>query len=85
MNLVNTTEHQADFKVVLSDSDLLNWLQAQSKPGGKWICRKSSDGRGWRLHEISFEHEGAMPTAREALAWAMRRGETAEFGQDGGA
>jgi len=55
----------------VSDTDLINWLQKQTTGYGKgWICRMSTTGRGWRLHETS--QEGASSTIREAIKEAIK-------------
>lgn len=53
-----------------TDSERLDWLQAQSAGYGKgWMARPSIVGRGYVLRETSFE--GAQPTVREAIDQAM--------------
>lgn len=56
-----------------SDTEMLDWLQANTKGYGKgWICRNSISGRGLRVHETSIPE--AVPTVRDAIAIAMREG-----------
>lgn len=53
-----------------TDTQLLDWLQKQTKGYGiGWIVRNSCCGRGMRLHETS--QEGAMLTIRKAIIKAM--------------
>lgn len=58
---------------------LLGWLEdaACYADGAGWCCRRSTTGRGMRLHEISREEAAELgvrvfPTPREALLNAMR-------------
>lgn len=44
----------------MTDTQLLNWIESQGTPGMKWIARRSTTGRGFRLHQSPD---------REALAW----------------
>jgi hypothetical protein len=54
----------------LSDTQLLDWLQSQTKGYGKgWICRDSFTGRGMRLHETNMEE--ANPSIRQAIRDAI--------------
>lgn len=51
-----------------TDEKRLHFLQKLTDNGrytGKVILRKSSTGRGWRLHETSFSN--AKPSVREAV------------------
>jgi len=53
---------------MLTDEERLNFLQKLTDEGrytGKVILRRSSTGRGWRLHETSFL--AAKPSVREAI------------------
>jgi hypothetical protein len=52
--------------VVLRDAERLNWLNSK---GANWICRDSTTGRGWRLHQTSREDVSA--TVRDAIDNAM--------------
>ena len=53
-----------------TDKERLDWLQKQlGKYTGKVICRNSSMGRGWRLHETSLPE--AVEDVREAIDNAM--------------
>jgi len=61
----------ADIPQTPSDTEMLNWLQEQTKGYGcGWIVRDSSTGRGMRLHETS--QVDAKPSIREAIVDAMR-------------
>lgn len=56
----------------MDDTELLDWLQ--SKLGsytGKVLFRWSTSGRGWRLHETSWD--GAVPDVRQAIRNAIER------------
>ena len=60
--------------------ELLNQLQEQTATGNSWVCRKSTTGRGWRLHEISSDEaeelgvsDAVCVTAYGALLVAMRK------------
>jgi hypothetical protein len=81
--------------VGISDTELLDWLEANGSVGS-WTCRRSTTGRGLRLHEGTWgldEHSGAFTalTIRGAIAGLMRQAAereaeaTSEFSQDGGA
>ena len=51
-----------------TDEERLNYLQKLTDAGrytGKVILRRSSTGRGWRLHETSF------PTAKASVREAI--------------
>jgi hypothetical protein len=60
-----------------TDTELLDWLQSQTKGYGKgWICRLSTTGRGIRLHETSGapgleSDEVISKDIREAIIIAM--------------
>lgn len=61
-----------------SDTELLDWLQSATTGYGEgWVCRPSSTGRGWRLHETTGV---ACSSVREAIAGAM----LAELAKGGG-
>jgi hypothetical protein len=52
----------------MTDTERLNFLQYltdQQKYTGKVILRDSTTGRGWRLHETSWE--GSVSNVREAI------------------
>ena len=56
-----------------TDKDRLDWLQKNlGDYTGKVICRASTTGRGWRLHETC--HETAFNDVREAIDDAMDNG-----------
>lgn len=53
--------------IVLSDSDLLDFLDSLSH-SGKIVLRMSTTGRGWRLHETSSgTWEDEADTVRDAI------------------
>ena len=54
----------------ITDTQRVDFLQAQSKGYGGWIFRQSVTGRGMRLHETT--QAGARPTVREAIDAAMK-------------
>jgi len=57
-----------------TDTELLDFLQELTKDNaytGKVICRFSSTGRGWRLHESS--KDDAIPDVRQAIANLKKR------------
>lgn len=57
-----------------SDKELLDWLQSVATGyGAGWVCRPSSTGRGWRLHETSSKDAGEVVSRdiREAIVGAM--------------
>jgi hypothetical protein len=57
-----------------TDTELLDFLQEQTNKAaytGKVICRRSSTGRGWRLHESSLPH--ANGDVREAIMEYMEK------------
>jgi len=61
---------------MISDTEMLNWLEAQLQKGGytgKCIFRWSNSGRGFRLHETSLD--GAVDTVRESIENAMAKAE----------
>ncbi len=56
-----------------TDTELLDYLQQETDKEnytGKVICRHSTTGRGWRLHETTWR--GAVPTVREAISNFIR-------------
>jgi len=59
---------------VITDTQRLDWLEKQSN-GQPWAARKSSSGRGYRLHNTSgigvLCVDGFAQTAREAIDQAM--------------
>lgn len=73
----------------ISDKLLLDYLDDLSDRGFVWLARRSTTGRGYRLHQEVAERgwttacDGCGPTAREALADAIT---TARFrkGRDAG-
>lgn len=56
-----------------SDTELLDFLERQSRDGDRWLARWSTTGRGYRLHTSTRPE--AVPTVREALCLAMVRDE----------
>lgn len=52
-----------------TDTELLDFLQRQTRDGERWIARESTTGRGFRLH-ITTRPEG-VPDVRDALLLAM--------------
>lgn len=51
-----------------TDTELLNYLQQETEKEdytGRVICRQSTTGRGWRLHESSWC--GSVTTVRQAI------------------
>ncbi len=57
---------------MISDTEMLDWLEAQLQKGeytGKCIFRWSSNGRGFRLHETRLG--GAVASVREAIENAI--------------
>jgi len=49
-----------------TDTDRIDFLQKHlGEYSEKVICRKSTTGRGWRLHETS--HPGAVNDVRQAI------------------
>lgn len=57
----------------VTDTERLNWLQAQTQGYGGWMARMSRTGRGFRLLETS--EAGGKVTVREAIDVAMAREE----------
>jgi hypothetical protein len=56
-----------------TDTELLNFLQSlndRASHTGMCICRESTTGRGWRLHET--DDGGATKSVRQAIADMMR-------------
>jgi hypothetical protein len=49
-----------------TDKKRLDALQKMALQDGRMICRWSSTGRGWRLHETT-SHEGAVKDIRQAI------------------
>ena len=52
----------------ITDKDRITFLQTlldRKRYTGKCILRESTTGRGWRLHETSWE--GAVPSVRDAI------------------
>jgi len=56
------------------DRDLWDFLEKQSGYTGRWVARKSTTGRGYRLHNTS--RKPSYATAREAVMAAMVEEET---------
>jgi hypothetical protein len=58
----------------MTDTELLDFLESQGTLGLSWVARDSVNGRGYRLHQISYDdwHYMAMPTARQALELAAK-------------
>jgi len=55
-----------------SDTELLDWLQSKMREyTGKIICRRSSTGHGWRLHETS--KPGGTTDIRQAIINAIEK------------
>jgi len=45
-----------------ADKKRLNWLESvETGYGEGWVCRISTTGRGWRLHETG-RHDGIEPS-----------------------
>ncbi len=56
-----------------TDTELLDYLQQETDKEnytGKVICRHSTTGRGWRLHESSWL--GTVNDVREAISNFIR-------------
>ena len=56
-----------------TDTELLNYLQQETEKEdytGRVICRHSTTGRGWRLHESSWS--GSVTNVREAISNFIR-------------
>lgn len=69
----------------ISDTELLDWLEAQGAPGMNWIARKSVTGRGFRLHQSPSAHSDSYDlggsvgnTPRAAILAAIKKGQTKE-------
>jgi len=56
------------------DRERLDWLESQTGDQHLgWICRDSTTGRGWRLHECQSQWDGrAQPNVRAAISLAMQ-------------
>lgn len=55
-------------KPFVLDKERLDFLE---RNGEGWLCRNSSMGRGWRLHQT--DSEGRCVTARRAISKAMEK------------
>ena len=56
-----------------TDTELLDYLQQETEKEdytGRVICRHSTSGRGWRLHETSWR--GSCTNVREAISNFIR-------------
>lgn len=56
-----------------TDTELLDFLQALTNDAaytGRVVCRNSTTGRGWRLHETSRSY--GLPDVRQAIADYMK-------------
>jgi hypothetical protein len=53
----------------------LAWLRANAYYTGRWACRRSVDGRGWRLHETSKDDAYDTPWEAIDAARATQGGE----------
>ncbi len=61
-----TGELRAENERLQADKDRLEWLEANaSHYGNGWICRRSTSGRGLRLHESTWP--GTSSTVRQAI------------------
>lgn len=60
-----------------TDTERLDFIERQSQPGSRWACRQSTTGRGFRLHNESYEFDAqgnpTHPTARDAIDAHMDR------------
>ena len=60
-----------------NDTEMLDWLEQRVEGyGAGVVCRNSTTGRGFRLHEVGDDYVGLtgrtpQPTVREAIADAM--------------
>lgn len=63
----------AAFTHTPTDTELLDFLQRQTREGERWVARWSRQDRGYRLL-VSLSPE-AVPDVREALTLAMVRDE----------
>ena len=63
----------ADFRFTPTDTELLDFLQRQTREGERWLARWSQHDRGYRLY-VSTDPD-AVPDVREALTLAMVRDE----------
>ena len=62
----------------MTDTERLDWLEGKKEGCGEgWVCRRSTNGRGFRVHETS-SWKSAMPTVREAIDFAMTAEEATE-------
>lgn len=62
-----------------TDTKLLDFLQSLTNDAaytGKVVCRKSTTGRGWRLHETSRSY--GVSDVRQAIADHMKAVKGAE-------
>jgi len=63
----------------MTDTELLDWLQAQNDQGnstGLCVFRWSTTGRGWRLHELGRRDVGhclAFTDVRKAIEKAKEK------------
>ena len=57
---------------MITDTERLDFLQKQlGSYSGKVICRNSTNGRGWRLHETT--QSNAVNDVREAIDNYMKQ------------
>lgn len=64
----------------ITDTERLDYLQAMIDRGhytGRVLCRESTNGRGFRLHETSLP--GAVSSVREAIDLLIFDNETHEL------
>jgi len=58
---------------IITDKELLDFLDEMSN-GDMWISRRSTTGRGYRLHNCAYHtpEDGARLSVREAIIAAMK-------------
>ena len=62
-NATSTDIHAEDSRRL----DFLEQAGAALSPGMKWVCRPSTTGRGYRLHQDPHPEVGQYDTVREAI------------------
>ncbi len=55
---------------MITDKMRLDWLESKTD-GSNWIARKSTSGRGFRLHNVTGMEYVGQPTARDAIDVAI--------------
>ena len=68
----------------MTDTERLDWLEAQGN-GERWVARRSTMGRGYRLHNTKHHDEQGRPTVREAIDAAMGEDSPGPYGKSGDA